>query len=160
MTRFFLILACALICTVALGQNHPQSQKNKNGESSLVERVELTGFIQLEADSFKTLTPKQKELAYWLSQAAIAIHPIIFDQSSRFGLKQKHILEQIVAHPNGVKPEVMEKILDYTKLFWGNRGNHNEITAQKFLPSFTFEELEAAGTQAIRNGADLGTPAQ
>ena len=36
-----------------------------------------------------------------------------------------------------------EKILAFTKLFWANRGNHNETTAQKFLPDFTFDELQA-----------------
>src|SRR5205823_5311139 len=38
--------------------------------------------------------------------------------------------------------------------------NHNEVTAQKFLPTFTYEELEQAGLQAIRNGALLETPEQ
>ena len=38
----------------------------------------------------------------------------------------------------------LEKIVAFTKLFLANRGNHNEITAQKFLPTFTFEELEEA----------------
>ena len=36
---------------------------------------------------------------------------------------------------------------------WANRGNHNETTAQKFLPDFTFEQLQAAALQAQKNGA-------
>ena len=46
-----------------------------------------------------------------------------------------------------------QKILAFTKLFWANRGNHNETTAQKFLPEFTFEELRDAGLAAIQHGA-------
>ena len=69
-----------------------------------------------------------RRLAYWLSQASIAIDPIIYDQLSRFGLRQKRLLETIVAHPQGVKPDVMQKIVDFTKLFWANKGNHNELT--------------------------------
>ena len=42
------------------------------------------------------------------------------------------------------------KIVAFTKLFWANRGNHNETTAQKFLPEFTFEELKRAGQVALR----------
>ena len=38
----------------------------------------------------------------------------------------------------------MKKITDFTKLFWANKGNHNELTSQKFLPECTFEEFEAA----------------
>jgi dipeptidyl-peptidase-3 len=113
--------------------------------SALVDRVGNTGFVQVEAESFNTLSPRQKELAYWLSQAAIAIDPITYDQLSRFGLRQKYVLELIAAHnpTNG-------KILEYTKLFWANHGNHNDVTAQKFLPEFTPEELEASALEALK----------
>ena len=117
------------------------------------DRVGATGFVQLEASSFRTLTPREKALAYWLSQASIAINPIIYDQLSRFGLRQKRALELIVSHPQGVDHAAYEKILAFTKLFWANRGNHNETTAQKFLPDFTFDEFQAAGLAALRHGA-------
>src|ERR1700682_3843320 len=74
----------------------------------------------------------------------MAIAPIIYDQASPWGLRQKALLEAIVAHPGGVKPDVAKKIADFTKLFWANRGNHNDYTAQKFLPEFTFDELKEA----------------
>jgi dipeptidyl-peptidase-3 len=118
-----------------------------------VDRVGTNGFLQLEADSFRALTPQQQALAYWLTQASIAIHPIIYDQMSRFGLRQKAVLEMIVAHPEGVNHASLDKIVAFTKLFWGNHGNHNETTAQKFLPEFTFEELQDAGLSAIRHKA-------
>src|ERR1700675_1688360 len=109
----------------------------------LVERVGDTAFIQVRAPSFQTLSPRQQTLAYWLTQASIAIDPIIYDQNSRFGLRQKRFLEAIVPlapdHP---------KIVAFAKLFWANRGNHNDLTAQKFVPEFTFEELKAAASQA------------
>jgi dipeptidyl-peptidase-3 len=117
---------------------------------SLVDRVDTTAFIQLQADSFKSLPPKQQALAYWLSQAAIAIDPIIYDQESRFGLRQKRVLEALVAHPQGINPTVYGKIVAFTKLFWASRGNHNEITAQKFLPAFTYDEMVAAAKAAGR----------
>ena len=104
----------------------------------MVESVGTTGFLQLEGDSFNKLTPREQTLAYWLSQASIAIDPIIYDQLSRYGLREKRLLEALVAHPQGAKPEVMAKIVAFTKLFWGNKGNHNETTAQKFLPECCF----------------------
>jgi dipeptidyl-peptidase-3 len=113
-------------------------------DSALVDRVGSTGFVQLEAESFRKLTPREQALAYWLSQASIAIDPIIYDQLSRFGLRQKRLLENIVMHPQGVAPDAMKKIVDFTKLFWANKGNHNENTSQKFLPEFTFDELKTA----------------
>jgi len=118
-----------------------------------VDRVGTNGFLQLEADSFRAFTPQQQALTYWLTEASIAIHPIIYDQMSRVGLRQKAVLELIVAHPEGANRASFDKILAFTKLFWGNHGNHNETTAQKFLPEFTFEELRDAGLAAIRHGA-------
>ena len=122
-------------------------------ENAGVDRVGNTGFLQLEAESFKSLTPREQALGYWLSEASIAINPIIYDQLSRFGLREKRVLETIVAHPEGVNPAAYQKILAFTKLFWANRGNHNETTAQKFLPEFTFDELRDAGLAAIQHGA-------
>jgi dipeptidyl-peptidase-3 len=119
--------------------------------SSMVDRVDTTAFIQVEADSFNALTPKQQALAYWLSQAAIAIDPIIYDQLSRFGLREKAILEAVVTKKGKVDPAAYAKILEYTKLFWANRGNHNENTSQKFLPAFTPEELKRALVGASRS---------
>lgn len=126
-------------------------------QSALVERVGSTGFVQLRAESFRELSPRQRALAYWLSQASTAIDPIIYDQMSPFGLAEKRILEGIVSHSKGIPPRSEAKILAFTKLFWANRGNHNETTAQKFLPEFSFEELKSAARQALRNGAsELG----
>jgi dipeptidyl-peptidase-3 len=118
--------------------------------SPLVDRVDTTAFVQIEANSFSTLTPQQQALAYWLSQASIAIDPIIYDQLSRFGLRQKAMLEAVVNHKEKVDPAIYAKVLDFTKLFWGNKGNHNELTSQKFLPKFTEDELRRALDQAGR----------
>ena len=118
--------------------------------ASVVDRVDKTAFLQVEAESFKTLTPKQQALAYWLTQASIAIDPIIYDQQSRFGLRQKRLLEAIVANKMMVEPGVYTKVLDFTKLFWGNKGNHNELTSQKVLPTFTPAELQRALEQCGR----------
>jgi len=104
MTRFFLIAFFLAIVTPNFFAQEPASTP-----SALVERVGDLGFIQLQAESFKQLDPKQKALAYWLSQASIAIDPIIYDQNSRFGLRQKRLLEDILAHSNGINPAVLEK---------------------------------------------------
>src|SRR5216684_1253104 len=129
------------------------SQKNKAASNVLVERVGDTAFIQVRAPSFQTLSPRQQALAYWLTQASIAIDPIIYDQLSAYGLRQKRVLEEIMAYPKGIDPAAMAKIAEFAKLFWASRGNHNDLTSQKFLPAFTFEQLEKAALIAQQNGA-------
>jgi dipeptidyl-peptidase-3 len=127
--------------------------QQSNASNVLVERVGDTAFIQLHAPSFQALSPRQQALAYWLTQASIAIDPMIYDQLSAYGLQQKRLLEEIVARPKGIDPAAMAKIAEFAKLFWASRGNHNELTSQKFLPTFTFEQLEKAALIAQQNGA-------
>src|SRR4029079_9433693 len=122
-------------------------------QSPLCETVGTTGFIQIESRSFSRLTAKQKQLAYWLTQASIAIDPIIYDQLSKYGLREKRLLEGVMAHREAVPADVYAKVREYTLLFWANRGNHNEITAQKFVPAFTSAQLQEAVLQAQAAGA-------
>jgi len=147
MTRRIVVagLCCALWVPSITAQQPPKS--------TLVERVEDTGFIQLQSPSFAQLDEKQKAVAYWLTQAAIAIDPIIYDQLSRFGLRQKRVLEGIVAHHDAVPGATFSKMRSYALLFWANRGNHNETTGQKIMPAFTFEELQDAALKAQAAGA-------
>jgi dipeptidyl-peptidase-3 len=141
-----ILLLLMMFATTALCQQ-------SNASNVLVERVGDTAFIQLHAPSFQALSPRQQALAYWLTQASIAIDPMIYDQLSAYGLQQKRLLEEIVARPKGIDPAAMAKIAEFAKLFWASRGNHNELTSQKFLPTFTFEQLEKAALIAQQNGA-------
>ena len=118
--RLFVLVLTALIWQGAAGAQ----------QGPLVETVAGTGFIQLEARSFAKLSQEQKQLAYWLTQASIAIDPIFYDQLSQYGLRQKRLLEGIMAHRDAIPADIYPKVREYTLLFWGNRGNHNETTAQ------------------------------
>jgi dipeptidyl-peptidase III len=134
-----------LPATMASGQS--------TGRNSLVERVGDTGFVRVDVESFPSLDARQQQLAFWLAQASIAVDPIAYAQFSRFGLRQKRLLEGIVVHANSSEACGYDKIAEFTKLFWANRGNHNELTSQKFLPAFPFEELQRAALAAQKNGA-------
>jgi len=138
-----------LIALVTLLFALPSFAKDPAPKSSLVERIGADGFVEVEAEGFRALSTREKELVWWLSRASIAIDPIIYDQLGRNGLREKYLLELIAAHPAGVDAATAKKIDEYTKLFWANHGNHNDITAQKFVPSFTPEELEKAAVAAL-----------
>jgi dipeptidyl-peptidase-3 len=155
--RFLIIiyLCCGLGLAGAqkAGNQKKAAPSSSKSQSVLVDRIGDTGFVQLKAESFRSLQTKQQALAYWLTQAAIAIDPIIYDQLSAYALREKRLLEEIAARPQSIDSQTMKKIDDYAKLFWGNRGNHNENTAQKFLPDFTFDELKQAALSAQKHGA-------
>src|SRR5262249_17059592 len=141
-----LALLASMVCVAAAAL--PLAQP----ANPLVERVGDTGFLQLQAPSFGQLTPRQQALAYWLTQASIAIDPIIYDQLSATGIREKRLLEEVVGHPQGIPADAFGKIRNYALLFWANRGNHNETTGQKFLPGFTSDELTQAALRAQQNG--------
>jgi dipeptidyl-peptidase-3 len=163
MNKKIVLVSMSLFLSVAIARG--QSTEG----SALVERVGDTGFVRVIVEGFQSLDARRQQLAYWLVQASIAVDPIAYAQFSRFGLRQKRLLEEIVAHSSGTDPSLDEKIAEFTKHFWANRGNHNETTSQKLLPSFTFEELQKAALAAQKSGAmashyadllPLTTPAQ
>jgi dipeptidyl-peptidase-3 len=112
--------------------------------------------VQVYADGFEKLSPRERLLAYHLAEAGIAGDPIYYDQIADYGLELKQLLEGIVTHPNGIDPGVMEKIRNYTQLVWIQHGNYNLDSSRKFLPEFTAAELQAAAERALNNGASFG----
>jgi dipeptidyl-peptidase-3 len=122
----------------------------------LAEQIGQTGFYQLESKSFSQLTPKQRLLAYWLGRAAIAVDPIIYDQLSGAGLKEKRLLGAMVEKPDRLPAESRDAIVRFAKLFFAFHGNHNDTTNAKFLPEISFEAFRAAALAARKAGAPLG----
>src|SRR5215831_10459430 len=147
--RVFTVICILSFALAAAVLAQTQSASNNR----IVERIGDTGFIDLHADSFPQLDTRHQALAYWLVQTSIAIDPIIYDQLSQFGVREKRLLEEIASRPAGIDPQTFKKIRDYALLFWANRGEHNENTGQKFLPTFTFEELQNVAVKVQAAGA-------
>ena len=99
-----------LLLLIMFGIATPARCQQDKASNVLVERVGDTAFIQVRAPSFQTLSPRQQALAYWLTQASIAIDPMIYDQLSAYGLQQKRLLEEIMAYPKGIDPAAMAKV--------------------------------------------------
>ncbi len=119
----------------------------------LLEKVRDVAVVQLYGDEFKNLSLENKLLAYDLYRAALAGRDIAYDQTHRYALEIRNLLEEIITHSEGIDPAVLEKILEYTKLIWIHNAHYNTRTFRKFLPSFTFEELQQAAELAEGNGA-------
>src|SRR5687767_11373733 len=96
---------------------------------------------------------REKTLIWHLYQAALAGRDIFIDQKHRDALEMRGVIEQIVAHPQGIEPAALAEIRRYTKLFWINTGPYNNLTARKFVLGLTRDELLDAVTAARRYGA-------
>ena len=109
--------------------------------------------VQLYADGFEALPPREKMLIWHLYQAALAGRDIYYDQRYAHSLEMRGVLEAILAHPQGVDPATLAEIQRYTKLFWINTGPYNNLTARKFVLKCTPEAFAAAAKAAQRRGA-------
>lgn len=120
-----------------------------------VETVDDTLVLRLYADGFVDLQPRERILAYWLSQAAIAGEPITWDQRSRHGLALKSLFEELALHSRAIDEKVRPRIESFGKKLFLNKGIHEGWTQKKMAPAFTREELKAAALAAFKDGAKL-----
>ena len=126
----------------------------------LLERVDDAAVAQLYADGFASLPLKEKTLIWHLYQAAIAGRDIFYDQKHRDALEMRDILEQIVAHPQGIDAATLAEIQRYTKLFWINNGPYNNLTARKFVLKTTPQAFAAAAGRPRPRTARRSRPAR
>ncbi len=161
MNRRHLTLLIVFMTMTAAAQHKdkPQQTELKN-RTYAIEKLQMgdvgpVRIVQLYADGFEKLTLKEKILIYYLSQSAIVARDIAIDQRHRDALEIRELIEAVYKHPNGVDPEVFEQVKLYTKLFWVNNSQYDNITSRKFVPQFTFEQFSAAVKKAIHNGAAI-----
>ena len=123
----------------------------------LLERVDDAAVVQYYADGFNALPLREKTLIWHLYQAALAGRDIFIDQKHHSALEMRGILDQIVAHPQGVDPATLAEIQRYTKYFWINNGPYNNLTARKFVLKTTPDAFAAAVKAAQTAGATFTT---
>jgi dipeptidyl-peptidase-3 len=132
-----------------------EAPANTATRTYLLEQIEDAAVVQLYADGFASLAPREKVLVWHLYQAAIAGRDIFYDQRHRYNLAIRELLEAILMHPKGVPDDTLAEIVRYTKLFWINSGPYNNLTAQKFLLNLDRPRLIEAAEIAVLNGATL-----
>src|SRR5438874_5410205 len=165
MKRTLIVLLVALAAT-ACGRTSPSPAPATSNESRvpnpesrkyLLERVDDAAAVQLYADGFNALPLREKTLIWHLYQAAIAGRDIFIDQKHHSALEMRGILDQIVAHPQGIDPATFSEIQRYTKYFWINNGPYNNLTARKFVLKTTPDAFAAAAKAVQAAGAIVTT---
>ena len=117
-----------------------------------LEQIDDAAVVQLYADGFVNLSGNDKILVWRLYQAALAGRDIYYDQRYRHNLAMRDILEEIIAHADGIDAATVAELTRYTKLFWINTGPYNNLTARKFVLNLTFDALLEAAERAASNG--------
>lgn len=108
-------------------------------------KVEAESFADLQVlryqvPGFEELTSKQKELAYYLCEAALSGRDIIYDQKSKHGILLRKTLEAMYGTFKGDKTTAdWKKFEDYCGRFWFSNGNHHHYSNDKFIPECSLE---------------------
>ncbi len=79
--------------------------------------------LRYEVGGFDKLTLKQKQLVYFLSEAALCGRDIIYDQNNKHNLRLRKTLEELYVHYNGDrKTEEFRPFEVYLKRLWMSNG--------------------------------------
>jgi len=91
--------------------------------------------LRYEAPGFNQLSLQQKQLAYYLYEAALAGRDIFYDQKSKYGIMLRKTLEAMYGSYTGDKTtNEWKKFETYCGRFWFSNGNHHHYSNDKFFP--------------------------
>jgi dipeptidyl-peptidase-3 len=98
--------------------------------------------LRYEVPGFDELSLREKKLAYYLSQAALAGRDIIYDQNYEHNLRIRKLLSAIISSYSGDRDaEEFGQLVEYAKRVWYAHGIHHHYSMDKMLPEFTPEAL-------------------
>lgn len=94
--------------------------------------------LRYRVDGFDELSLQQKELIYYLSEAALSGRDILWDQNGKYNLRIRKTLETIYTHYNGDREcdDFMAFVI-YLKRVWFSNGIHHHYGCEKFVPDFS-----------------------
>lgn len=139
--------------------NEKPGSKEPEDFKFLLEQFADIKIMRYQVPGFEELTLQQKELIYYLSQAALCGRDIIFDQNGKYNLAIRRTLENIYLTYDGNKESAdWQEFEVYLKRVWFSNGIHHHYASEKFLPGIDekyFEELVKNSDQAkfpVRGG--------
>ena len=103
-----------------------------------VDRFADIEVLRYEVPEFERLTPRQRVMLYYLSQAAQMGRDIIWDQNGKYNLQIRQLLENIYTNYQGDKESKDFKAFEkYLKQVWFGNGIHHHYSTDKFTPEFS-----------------------
>lgn len=103
--------------------------------------------LRYQVPAFEELSPKERLLVYYLSQATLAGRDILWDQNNRYNLRIREVLERIIREYPGDRDTVdFQNFMIYAKKVIFANGIHHHYSMDKFEPPFSrvyFQDLLA-----------------
>lgn len=108
----------------------------------IVDRFDDVKVIRYKVPGFEELPLEQKELVFYLAEAAKCGRDILFDQNCPANLPVRRTLETVYEHFEGDRSTAEWQALEkYLKKVWFANGIHHHYSNDKFTPEFTEEYL-------------------
>lgn len=154
MKRLFVMAFCSLalggLASCASGEQ--ETKKNEEGIPWTLEQFADVRIMRYEIPGWDSLTPRQRLLCYYLSEAALCGRDIIYDQNCADNLTIRRLLEAIyMANKDTESGEEWDNFVVYLKRVWFANGIHHHYAMTKFSPGFStgyFRKLLANTPQA------------
>ena len=137
-------MVTALSLLTACGGN-PKTTAEAEKFDYTVEQFADLQILRYRVPGFEDLSLKQKELVYYLTEAALQGRDILFDQNGKYNLTIRRMLEAVYAGYKGDKNTPDFKAMEvYLKRVWFSNGIHHHYGSEKFVPGFTPEFFRQA----------------
>lgn len=120
-----------------------QKVQEKEPFSYTVEQFADLQVLRYRVSGFEMLSLQQKQLIYYLSQAALEGRDILFDQNGKYNLQIRRLLEAVYIHYKGDRTTDDFRALEvYLKRVWFSNGIHHHYACDKFIPEFSSSYLK------------------
>lgn len=137
-------MVTALSLLTACGGN-PKTTAEAEKFDYTVEQFADLQILRYRVPGFEDLSLKQKELVYYLTEAALQGRDILFDQNGKYNLTIRRMLEAVYTGYKGDKNTPDFKAMEvYLKRVWSSNGIHHHYGSEKFVPGFTPEFFRQA----------------
>ena len=106
------------------------------------ERFADLQLLRYQLTGFENLTPKQKELVYYLSKATLYGRDITFDQFGKYNLRIRKMMEVVFTDRNVSHDTDEFRALEvYLKRIWFSNGIYHHYGSEKMVPGFSADYL-------------------
>jgi dipeptidyl-peptidase-3 len=136
----FLLFTTIVLATMSCKTTALKEESVPDNFQFLIEQFADLKIMRYPVIGFDDLKLKEKELIYYLSQAAVEGRDILFDQNYKYNLAVRRTLEEIHENYQGDRSTADFKAFDvYLKRIWFSNGIHHHYSSDKINPGFSVD---------------------
>ena len=139
------LIACAAFALLTACSGSKTTTAEADKFDYTVEQFADLQILRYRVPGFENLSLQQKELVYYLTEAALQGRDILFDQNGKYNLRIRRTLEAVYTGYKGDKNTPDFKAMEvYLKRVWFSNGIHHHYGSEKFVPGFVPEFFKEA----------------